>query len=198
MTGSDLWDKSIQAASIVLGGIILAWLNKLGPKIDLILKRKKSHLSFEQEVELSARATGLLNRALGELQADRVFYSKIHNGDSLETRRKSRVYEVVGPGMTNDFDLYQNVPIGLVLEEMELVEVEGPSWITIDELPDGRFKRLLQISGVQGVARCAVRRLNKIIGFLGVDFVRHQIKPPNIDKLCHYAALLEQILELYE
>lgn len=199
MFGSGIGDKILNALGVILAGVILAWLSRIAPKIEKLLHNSRKHkMPFEKEIERDTKCTALLNRALGELQADRIFYSKIHNGDSLETRKKSRVYEVVGPGMVNDFELYQNVPIGLVIEEMVLVEQEGASWNVLAEIPDSKFKRLLQISGVQGLARCAVRRNGKVIGLIGADFVRSSNKPVNIDKLCEYAAILEQILMLYE
>lgn len=193
-----LWEAILTLAAVV----IITWLTKITPAIQELFRGKKTHktMPFEREIERDQRAVALLNQALGELHADRVFYSKIHNGDSLETRRKTRVYEVVGPGMMNACELYQSIPIGLVLEEMALIEKEGPSWAAVVDLTECKFKRLLQISGVKSVIRCAVYRNKRIGGFIGVDFVRHLDRPNDelLKRAWEYATMLEQIMEMYE
>jgi hypothetical protein len=132
------------------------------------------------------------------LRADRAYVTMFHNGDHFvdnsEILRKSRTHEVDEAGISDESSQFQGILISSVPDEMKLVVDAGPSFSPVTMLPDGRFRRMLEASGVQAIARAAIRRNSRIIGFVGVDFCRSNQQPDEIDLLVHYAGRIEQLL----
>jgi hypothetical protein len=80
-----------------------------------------------------------------------------------------------------------------VTEEIDLVLDEGPSFTVVKDLTPSKFKWLCEEAGVNAIARCAVRKGDKIIGFVGADF-ETEVVPENIYLICEYAGRIESII----
>ncbi len=164
-------------------------------------KTRNKFQSIRITAEKNDRIQELLTESRVMLRADRAYLVMFHNGnkyvDGSEVLKKSRTNESVGPGVSFEAQNYQNIKISLMPDEMKLATEEGPSFITVESLKDGKFKRLLLGSGVRAAARCAIRKDKDIIGFIGVDFNDAVNSPENINDLCKYAGVIEQVLSTY-
>lgn len=136
------------------------------------------------------------------LQADRAYFCLFHNGEfytqGSEIMKYSRTNESVSPGISLEAQHYQNVLISLVTDEMKLLSDENPSFTKISELKDGKFKRMSNARNVKCICRCAVRKGQEMIGFVGLDYNNLIEKPANIDELVIYAGRIEQIISSYD
>jgi len=164
-------------------------------------KIKEKNDQFLTTTEKNQRVQELLIELRIKLNADRTFLAMFSNGDHFidgsDIQKVSRTNESVGPGVAFEALHYQNINISLINHEMELVKEPGPSFRLVSQLKDGKFKRMLVARGVKAIARCAVRNNDKIIGYIGLSFHHELEKPANIDEVCTYAGLIEQILSEY-
>jgi len=181
----------------ILFGAILGLLNYWSERVK---KRTRFyHLQF------SAEKNEKIQYALTEirmiLNCGRAYLGMFHDGskyvDGSEVLKISRTNESVKDGVSFESQYYQNIPISLLVDEMKLVEQEGPAFTKTSDLKDGKFRRMLMGKNIKAVARCSIRRNNEIVGYLGVDFVENADPPINIDELCRYANTIEQILSNY-
>ena len=166
-------------------------------------KSKKKPYSIRISAEKNDKIQDVLLEIRLRLNADRAYVSMFHNGNKYiegsEILKKSRTNESAGPGISFEAQHYQNILISLMPDEMKLVTQAGPSFTKVDDLQDGKFKRMLVRSGIKCTARCAISRNKDIIGFVGLDYNRDLEKPPeNINELCNAAGIIEQIIADYD
>lgn len=162
------------------------------------LAHKRKQFVIKISAEKNDKIQVLLTEARVRLKADRTYLCLFHNGSKYtqgsEIMKVSRTNESASNGVSLEAQYYQNILISLVPDEMTLVTDAGPSFTAIKDLQDGKFKRMNIARGVRSVARCAVRKGSEIIGYLGADFNDIEEKPENIDELCQYAGIVEQVL----
>jgi hypothetical protein len=157
--------------------------------------------SLKISAEKNEKIQDLLIEIRIRLQADRAYLGMFHNGNKYsegsEIIKMSRTNESAAPGISLEAQHYQNILISLIVDETRLIDEEGPSFTNVMDLPDGKFKRMCETRGIVSVARCAIRKDKDIIGFVGLDYSRLIEKPQNIEDLCKYAGILEQVLTDY-
>lgn len=145
----------------------------------------------------------VLDRLRYELDAQRVYLSKYHNGDRYidgsDIIRKSRTHERVRPGVSYQTEDYRGVLVSSLAEETMLVIEEGPTFTWVRNISESKFRWLCEVGGVVAVARCAVlSKDGSITGFVGVDFDGDiKEKPANIERLCEAAHQIAVILNQY-
>lgn len=148
----------------------------------------------------------LLERVGRDLSAQRVYYSRIHNGDTYDPEdpdkpgasiwRKTRTHEWVRAGVAYQSEEFRGMVISSIPEEMELVRVDGPAWTRVADVRPSKFRWLMERGGVKSVARCAVHKTpRRIVGFVGADWdVDMDCAPAGVVRLCECAAVIAQIL----
>jgi hypothetical protein len=188
----EVISAAIVASAVTFAALAKDWL-------------KKKHKPFS--IRISAEKNDRIQEVLLELRlmlkADRAHLNMFHNGNKYiegsEILKYSRTNESVGPGISFEAQHYQGIMISLVPDLMRLVTTDGPSYTKVDDLQDGKFKRMLISRGVKAVAVCSVNREKSIIGFIGLSYNTLLAEPPaNILDLCKYAGIIEQIIAEYE
>lgn len=168
------------------------------------MRKRKKPVSIRISAEKNDKIQDILLETRIKLNADRAYLSMFHNGskyiEGSEILKKSRTNESAAPGVSFEAQHFQNILISLMPDEMKLVTTAGPSFIKTEELQDGKFKRMLVSRGVKAVARCAINRNKDIIGFIGLDYNNSDVDkaPDNINDLCNFAGIIEQIIAEYE
>lgn len=185
----SIWVEVGKMAIYLLAGGFLA----IGAKIQKKMGEKRS---IEESTSIDLQIRDILASVRIQLDADRVFLSRFHNGDHFidgsEILRKTRTDESVNPGVNFLSEEFQGMLISQVPEEIKLVLMDGPSFTKTKDLPDCKFRRVLEISGTYALARCAVRHGTTILGFVGAEWVRPRDEPPEtINLLIHLAGQLE-------
>lgn len=166
-------------------------------------KKRKRPVSIRISAEKNDKIQDVLLETRIKLNADRAYLAMFHNGNKYiegsEILKKSRTNESAAPGVSYEAQHFQNILISLMPDEMKLVTASGPSFTRTSDLQDGKFKRMLVSRNIKAVARCAVNRNKDIIGFLGLDYNKEMdAAPPNIDELCNFAGIIEQIIADYD
>jgi hypothetical protein len=132
------------------------------------------------------------------LGASRVYLHKFSNGDKYidgsDVIKTSRTHESVDQGVSYEASRFQNMLISTIPDAMEMVIEEGPSFRAVDDLPEGKFKWLCMNCNVIGVARCAIRKGDSLVGYIGADF-QHAQKPEAIERLCEFGGRINSVLE---
>ena len=164
---------------------------------------KKRHIlpALKISAEKNEKIQDLLIEIRIRLQAERAYVGMFHNGNKYsegsEIIKVSRTNESAAPGVSLEAQHYQNILISLITDETKLIDEDGPSFTKVRDLPDGKFKRMCESRSIMAIARCAIRKDKDIIGFVGLDYSKDIDKPQNIEDLCKYAGILEQVLTDY-
>ena len=132
-----------------------------------------------------------LNYTLEKMGADRAYVMEFHNGDHYFSGRGQQkfscTHEVVEQGISVECEKSQNHRASNYhLYIKELLENESYIYGDIAEVEDRGFLKMAQDKGVSGIYNVPIKTLNgKIIGILGVDYVRSEVPPivGNEDKL---------------
>jgi hypothetical protein len=163
--------------------------------------KQNKHENIYVDTERNNKIYELLTEIRITLKAQRSYLCRIHNGqkyiEDSEIIKYTRVNESPAPGFSYEADHYKNLLTSLMHDEMVLVTQEGASFTKVKDLKDGKFKRMLLATDVKAVARCAVRKNADIIGFIGIDYTNTESSAENIEELCKYAGIIEQVLSSY-
>lgn len=185
---------AIQAALVyglaVAGGVLVQWT-----------RHRRRHTSIEQEFNIAARIAAQYEICRDRLGPScmRAYNTKYHNGEEFDDgtpmRRKSRTYEALRPGVTPQRDNFKGLLTSELPDELKLVLDDGPSYTLIRDLKPTKFRALCEEGGGRAVARCAIRKYGKVVGFVGADFDGDCDTPPaNINELCLLAERIGSIL----
>jgi hypothetical protein len=195
--------SSLSGLLVPIATALLVLLGHILINLFTWLRRKSAGLVYGVDaVAQKDIALRLLLAELGSrLDADRAYIASYHNGerfiDGSEIVRKTRSHEWVAPGVSYESERYQNMVVSLIPEEGRLV-ADAISFRFTAEIPEGRFRRLLETGNIIAVARMALRYNNDIIGFVGLDFLHHQEKPAGFEHtLQEYAWRIEEVFAKY-
>jgi len=186
----------------VFGPVVLGLATYVAAQLTRAIRKrqipqKPIDATHKDDVEI----TLILESARLRLNAQRVYLSQFHNGDHYlsdsDILRKSRTHERARPGCSYQAEAFRGVLISTLAEEMALVLAEGPSYTLVKDLPESKYRWLCEQGGAVAVARCAVRKGKKIVGFLGADFDT-DVKPPDIESLCRDAYQIGNLLAGYK
>lgn len=155
-------------------------------------------LAYDQDLAIHV----MLDECLRKFGAQRAYLSRLHNGDAFlgneEILKKSRTHERVRPGTSYQAEVYRGMLTSSVPDEMRLIQQEGSGWTVVADLDPSKFRWLCDQAGATAVARAAVKRDNRIIGFIGLDFdAKEPVKPANIEDIVGVAFRIAGILAHY-
>jgi len=177
-----------------LVGLLTYWYTKARS----LLKVKNKYPNIVMSVNKNERIQSLLVEIRTKFGSDRSELSLIHNGtyliDGSELLKISRVAESAGHATNLQAMNWQNIPISLLPCEMQLLKEYQPVFVTVSELSDGKFKRLLISGGVANVIVCPVKNGQNIIGIVGLEYIDAVQKPKDMDDLFKYISIIEEIL----
>jgi hypothetical protein len=123
-----------------------------------------------------------LSYLIAETEADRCYVYEFHNGDyyySGNSQQKfSNTYEIVEEGISCEASHEQNLRISSYnFFIKELINNGGICYSNTEKIPDPLFKEKMDNKGIQSISCVPIKLLNgKMIGVLGIDFVKHQKK----------------------
>jgi hypothetical protein len=187
---SEVYVEFIRGLVVLIAALMVYAAKRLR---EMPAQRVTIQVPVEQAAWNDLRITEQLAHLRDRVDAQRAYLSRFHNGDHFnddsELLKKTRTHEVVRDGVA-----YQSEHFRGMLCSTMVIE-SGPSWTMVNDLPKGKFKWLCMIGGVDSVARCAIRKGGKIVGFVGLDFDHATESPPeNIEALCEFAVRIEQFL----
>ena len=119
-----------------------------------------------------------LKYLMDEVNSDRVYVYEFHNGEVYYSggsqQKFSCTYEDVKDGISSEAHKSQNFRVSNFHYFVDKLLAEGGFCCTaLSEIEDVTFKHLLQDRGVQSFYAVPIQTLEgKIIGLLGVDFVK--------------------------
>ena len=142
-----------------------------------IMDRKKRDAIVDETIQ-NGNVYTALEFLLEEVGGDRAYVMEFHNGAHYFSGRGQQkfscTYETVENGISAEFANSQNHRISNFHHYInELVNEGSFAYSKIDDVPDVAFKTLLKDKGVHSIYNVPLKTLNgKIIGILGVDYVR--------------------------
>ena len=148
-------------------------------------KRKLAKNCIIRETTQNANVYTALEYIMGEMGADRAYIMEFHNGDNYFSGRHQQKYscthEVVEEGVSSECELSQNHRVSNYHSYIHTLTVDNKFiFEDIEEVDDRGFYQLLKNKGVKSIYNVPVKTLNgKIIGILGVDYVKEPIDQNN-------------------
>ena len=133
---------------------------------------------IEKESRHNDNVYTALAYTMEEMGADRAYVMEFHNGihyfSGRSQQKFSCSYEIVEEGISAESQNSQDYKISNYHNYIkELVDIEKFEYSDIDKIEDHIFSNLLKHKGVQAIYNVPIKTLNgKIIGILGVDYVR--------------------------
>ena len=138
-----------------------------------VLIRCAKTLGLELEVK---DAINRLFEIIGQYyKAGRTYLFEI----DYEAKTTSNTYEWVKPGTTAEIDNLQNVPIESIKPFLDMFEDKGMFYITdldADISKDTLTYQILQAQGIHGLLAVPVVKDEEVVGFLGVDDPKDNMK----------------------
>lgn len=167
----ETWMTLVGSLIAAAATIFSAWVGKR------YIQRNRRDPVVEDTAQ-SANVYTALTYTMGEMEADRAYVLEFHNGGSYYSGRGQQkfscTHEIVSHGISRECNNSQehrcsnyNAYIG------ELLEGDHFSYTNVEDISDHAFSSLLKNAGVKSIFNVPIKTLNgKIIGILGVDFVR--------------------------
>jgi len=169
-----IWASIISAVATLSATFLSLWLHN---KYDA--KRKEKNILHEHS-KRNQNVYTALEYTMEEFGADRVYVYEFHNGDIYYSggsqQKFSCTYEEVKEGISSEAQRSQNFRASNFHYFIDkLINERGFCGGSLDEIKDVSFKHLLQDKGVKSFYAVPIKTLNgKIIGLLGIDFVKEQ------------------------
>ena len=134
------------------------------------------------ETRQNANVYTALQYTLDEAKADRAYVFEFHNGEHYFSGRGQQkfscTYEVVREGISAEAGRSQDYRVSNFHHYInELVQTDSFSHADLKGIDDYSFTKLLEHKGVESIYNVTLKTLNgKIIGILGIDYVRNKIR----------------------
>mgnify|MGYP001211338332 CR=1 FL=1 len=133
---------------------------------------------IEKESRHNDNVYTALGYTMSEMGADRAYVMEFHNGihyfSGRSQQKFSCSYEIVEEGISSESQNSQDYKVSNYHNYIkELVDIEKFEYRDIAAIDDHVFQNLLKHKGIQALYNVPIKTLNgKIIGILGVDYVR--------------------------
>lgn len=164
--------------------------------------RKNTSLLIKTAAKRNERIQELLVELRIKTCSDRTFLALFHNGNRYingsEILKMSRTNETCNPGISLEALRYQDISVTLVPDLIKIITEEKPVLFKVNDLEDGKFKRLLIGSGVKTVCRYPIKMNKDMVGFVGLDYSYDIDVPMDLSYVMTYAALIEEALTSYK
>ena len=130
----------------------------------------------------SANVYTALQHTLAEMGGDRAYVLEFHNGGHYYSGRGQQnfscTHEIAVEGITRECDSSQDHRVSNYHTYIsELIELKKFAYSNIEDATDKAFASVLSGAGVKSIYNVPIKTLNgKIIGILGVDYVRSPVQ----------------------
>ena len=181
--------------------------------IDTIQERRNEVLNvinekYEKEVQhydaFAAASSSLmidtiLRNCMKLMGGDRAFLFRFHNGSHDVSGQAmyffSNTNEVVFPGISMEIRNLQRLPIS-ILAPTWMPKLQEHKYFILEPAHETHVqsRMILQEQGIQKLVIVAITHLGKIIGFIGVDYVRTNPKTVNTECLLEAAHLIHALI----
>lgn len=143
-------------------------------------RKQKEKNILHEHAKRNKNVYTALEYLMEKLKGDRVYVYEFHNGDIYYSggsqQKFSCTYEEVKEGISSEAHRSQNFRVSNFHYFVErLIGDKGFCCPTINDIKDVTFKHLLQDRGIKSFYAVPIKTLEgKIIGLLGVDFVKKE------------------------
>lgn len=166
--------------------ILAAFITAIATLTSVLLGQKFIHKKQKncviRETSQNANVYAALAFLMGEMEADRAYVLEFHNGgDKFSGRGQQKfscTHEITADGISPECDFSQNHRISNYHRYInELVSQDHFVYADIDNIYDKAFHKMLSRKGVKSIYNVPIKTLNnKVIGILGVDYVKENMK----------------------
>jgi len=142
-------------------------------------KRRRRDPVVDENTQAS-NVYAALEFTMDEMGADRAYVLEFHNGGHYYSGRGQQkfscTHETTRKGITHECTNSQEHRVSNFHSYItELIENKKFAYLEMNEVPDHAFAGLLENAGVLSIFNVPIKTLNgKIIGILGVDYVRNR------------------------
>jgi hypothetical protein len=164
-----------------------------------VARKRKKNCAVSQDISQSANIYKALNYLMENAHSDRAYILQFHNGGYYYSGRSQQkfscTHEVVRRGISNeninsqDYRItnYYNYIQKLISDEFFILnDVEK-------DISDPAFSSLLKSKGVESIVNVPIQTLNgKIIGILGVDYVKEKLSKKDENRINSIQNLLKK------
>lgn len=139
-----------------------------------IKSAKIEYHQFEQATKETNKINSILEKLLERTNSSRVSVNYFHNGTHNLIRNPffyySMLFEKTRPGLSNELDKTQRIPIGIDESVTELIQQGCVSYSSFK--PDSNLNYLMSNRGISSLVRCPMFDIEKkIFGFISLEFV---------------------------
>lgn len=131
-----------------------------------------------EQAYLSDEVNNELYKILDYSTADRVYIFQFHNGvayyNGKHAQRFTCTYEIVRDGISRLSPEYVNMQVSVFSWIITTTLEGGMCFVDVDEIPDYTTRYILEAKGVQSIRMLPIIKNNKIIGIIGMDYVKNR------------------------
>jgi len=190
----------------IIASIITALATLGATVLSLWLRQKHEHRLKEKNIlhehaKRNQNVYAALSYTMETFKSDRVYVYEFHNGEVYYSggsqQKFSCTYEEVKEGISSEAHHSQNFRVSNFHYFIDqLIKEKGFCCDSVDGVEDVTFKHLLQDRGVKSFYAVPIKTLSgKIIGLLGIDFVKEERSDClSIDALRRQAAIISGYL----
>ena len=186
-----IWASIISAGATLSATFVSIWLRQRYER-----KHKEKNILHEHS-KRNKNVYTALKYLMEELSGDRVYVYEFHNGDIYYSggsqQKFSCTYEDVKEGISSEAHRSQNFRVSNFHYFVErLIGEKGFCCASLEAIEDVTFKHMLQDRGVKSFYAAPIKTLEgKIIGLLGIDFVKEEKRDcVDLDVLRHQARII--------
>lgn len=161
--------------------IIISALIGAAATITSVLIARKSRTKFDpilNETQNNENIYAALDFMMKEMKADRAYILQFHNGGYYVSGRSQQkfscTHEITEPGISRECQDSQNhIVSNFHTYVNQLVVDKKFAYTDCEEVPDHVFSSLMKNKGIRSIYNVPIVTLNnKVIGILGVDYVK--------------------------
>ena len=131
-----------------------------------------------EQAYLSDEVNDELYKILEYSTADRVYIFQFHNGvayyNGKHAQRFTCTYEIVRDGISRLSPEYVNMQVSVFSWIITTTLEGGMCFVDVDDIPDYTTRYILEAKGVQSIRMLPIIKNNKIIGIIGMDYVKNR------------------------
>ena len=171
----------IEGFETILAAVITALATLTSVFVGQRFINRKQKDCVIRETSQNANVYTALSFVMGEMGADRCYILEFHNGEVYFSGRGQQkfscTHEITEEGISPECDFSQNHRISNYHRYInELVSEDRFVYADINNINDKAFHKMLSQKGVESIYNVPIKTLdNKIIGILGVDYVKDRM-----------------------
>jgi hypothetical protein len=173
---------------IIIAAIIGAFSTIATVYLKIFLNEQSEHTKLKKHTEQNDDVYKALEYTKEKLESDRVVVYEFHNGDVYYSggsqQKFSNTYEVLAHGISSELKNQQNLRVSSFNRFIKpLIDEDDYGFWDINQVEDIITKTFFEDQGTKSTYCVPIKLLSgKIIGILGVDYVKEPKKLTNTQK----------------